>query len=247
MGVRETHDSLDPDSWQASPDYPKAMTTNEPFLLYDCGLVRSASGQVCTNLRELQEAVRTAPEAVLEHHMMHCALEDYFELNEFPNDFARWCWSSLGDHVLGEALGLVDPYRLSSIGDLRNTLLNLIEDRLWGMDRIPWSRPGLELYLVQSRLVTYDTGERIPTPAALAEAIERMPLNCLFFHVHEARRRTGGQTDDFSAWLEQYGVDAAVVTRIRAVDFYFLNLSQLREVLLQILRTGLQAATRGAA
>ncbi len=46
--------------------------------------------------------------------MMRCALEDHFELYEFPNDLARWCWTALGDHVLGEQLGLVDPYRQPS-------------------------------------------------------------------------------------------------------------------------------------
>jgi len=49
------------------------------------------------------------PDAVLEHHMMRCALEDHFELHEFSNDLARWCWTFLGDNVLGEQLGLVDP------------------------------------------------------------------------------------------------------------------------------------------
>ena len=212
------------------------MGTTEPFAVSDCGLVRCASGRVCSNLRELMDAVRTVPDAVLEHHMMRCALEDHFELNEFPNDLARWCWHGLGDHVLGESLGLVDPYRCSTMELLRSTLVNLIEERLWGLDRIPWCRSGLELYLVESRLVTYDTGGRIPTPAALREALERMPISSIYYHVHEARRRTEGRTDDFSLWLEEFGVDADVVARLRAVDFYFLNLNQLRREFLQILR-----------
>jgi hypothetical protein len=208
----------------------------EPFALYDCGLVRRATGRTCVNLRELLDAVRSVPDGVLEHHMMRCPLEDYFELNEFPNDFARWCWSALGDSVLGEALGLADPYRHPTTAELRADLVNLIEDRLWGLDRVPWSRPGLELHLVESRLVAFDTGERTPTPTALAEAIEQMPLRSLFYHVHEARRRTQGATDDFSLWLEGFGADAALVARVRSIDFYFLNLSQLRQELLQVFR-----------
>ena len=212
------------------------MVTTEPFVLFDCGLVRCASGRVCSNLRELQDALRTVPDAVLEHHMLRCPLEDHFELNEFPNDLARWCWYGLGDHVLAETLGLVDPYRCAGMGELRATLINLIEDRLWGLERIPWCRPGLELYLVQSRMVTYDTGDRILTRAALTEAIERITLSSLYYHVHEARRRTGGQSDDFSQWLESYGAEAETVARLRAVDFYFLNLNQLRREFLEILR-----------
>ena len=166
--------------------------------------------------------------------MLRCPLEDYFEMYEFPNDLARWCWEALGDPVLAEELGLVDPYKETSIAGLRSTLIDAIEDRLWGVDRIPWCRPGLELHLIASRLVAYDTGERIPTPAALAETIERMSARSLFFHVHEARRRTGGQTDDFSLWLEQFETCQLLAQSVREIDFYFLNLSQLRQEILTL-------------
>ncbi len=94
------------------------MEATRAFCVMDCSLVRLATGRMCSNLRELLDAVRTVPEAVLEHHMMRCALEDHFELHEFPNDLARWCWTALGDNVLGEQLGLIDPYRQPSTAPL---------------------------------------------------------------------------------------------------------------------------------
>jgi len=206
----------------------------EPFVVYDCSLARRAIGQGCSNLRELLTALHNVPDSVLEHHMLRCPLEDHFELYEFPNDLARWCWDALGDHVVGEQLGLVDPYRHSSLADVRAKLVEILEDRLWNLDRVPWCRPGLELHLLASRLVAYDTGERIPTPVALAEAIPHLSLRSLFFHVHEARRRTGGQSDDFSLWLEQFEVNPSLVVRLRAIDFYFLNLGQLRRELMDV-------------
>ena len=118
----------------------------------------------------------------------------------------------------------------------------MIEDRLWGLDRVPWCRPGLELHLVESRLIAYDTGERIPTPAALVEAIERMSLRSLFFHVHEARRRTAGQIGRFLAVAGEVRRECvAWWPRLRAIDFYFLNLSQLRQRVPEAL---LSASTR---
>ena len=60
------------------------------FALFDCSLARCAVGKTCTNLRELVDVVRTASDATLGHHMMRCALDDHFELYEFPNDLARW-------------------------------------------------------------------------------------------------------------------------------------------------------------
>jgi hypothetical protein len=210
-----------------------SMETHEPFCVMDCSLVRCATGRMCSNLRELLEAIRTVPDAVLEHHMMRCAIEDHFELHEFPNDLARWCWTVLGDNVLGEQLGLVDPYRQSSTAALRAVLVNVIEDRLWDLDHAPWCRSGQELHLVESHLIAYDTGERVPTPAALAEAIERISLRSLFYHVHDARRRTAGRSDDFSLWLEKGGAAASLVATLREIDFYFLNLSQLRQAFIE--------------
>ena len=207
------------------------MDSPEPFAIVDCSLLRCATGRSCANLRELRDSIQTVPDAVLEHHMMRCALEDHFSLYEFPNDLARWCWSSLGDRILAEHLGVVDPYRHPTTDSLRVALLDAIEDRLWELERVPWCLPGLELHLVQSRLVTYDTGERVSTPAALVEAIERISNRSLFYHVHEGRRRSGGKTDDFSLWLEDLGVEPDVLRQLRAIDFYFLNLDQLRDEL----------------
>jgi len=206
----------------------------EPFAVYDCSLARRAVGQSCSNLRELLSALRVVPDIVLEHHVLRCPLEDHFEMYEFPNDLARWCWDALGDHVIGEQLGLVDPYRFPSTSALRAKLIEILEDRLWNLDRIPWCRPGLELHLMASRVVAYDTGLRIPTPVALAEAIPQMPSRSLFYHVHEGRRRTAGATDDFSLWLEQFETNPSLVAGIRAIDFYFLNLSQLRRELIEV-------------
>lgn len=204
----------------------------DSFSIFDCSLARTAIGQSCSNLRELLTAIRTVPESVLVHHMLRCALEDHFELYEFPNDLARWCWDALGDHVIGEQLGLVDPYRFGSVAAMRAKLEEILEDRLWNLDRVPWCRPGLELHLLSSRVVAYDTLVRIPTPVALAEALPTISRRSLFFHVHEARRRTFGQSDDFTLWLEQREANPALIARIRAIDSYFLNLNQLKQELI---------------
>ena len=210
------------------------MTVTQ-FKLFDCGLVRQAVGVSCNNLRDLLAAVRTASDGVIEHHMMRCVLENDFELHEFPNDFARWCWNALGDHALGEELGLIDPYRHATIPALRATLEDTIDRQLWTTDATYAARPGLELHLIESRLVAFDTGERFAALDELAVAVPTMLLRSLFYHVHEARRRTGGRTDDFSAWLEAIGTEPDVVTALRGLDFYFLNLHQLRDEIAAVL------------
>ncbi|HEY4100703.1 MAG TPA: DUF5752 family protein [Gemmatimonadales bacterium] len=210
------------------------MTGRQPFVLYECGLARQGCAASCSTLDDLLRAVKTESDSVIEHHMMRCVLEDHFELHEFPNDLARWCWDSLGDHVLGEQLGLVDPYRHASIASLRESLASMITDRVDHQEVPLVCRPGLELQLMRSRLIAYPTDESFATPVALAEALPSFSLASIFFHVHEARRRSDNRTDDFSQWLEECDSDPGIVASIRGIDFYFLNLHQLRDELQRV-------------
>ncbi|HEY1603210.1 MAG TPA: DUF5752 family protein [Pirellulales bacterium] len=203
----------------------------QDFIVEDCSLVRCATGRACLNLRELLDAMRSASPIVLEHHLMRCALEDHFELYEFPNDLARWCWDALGDRELAEELALMNPYAFTSVEGARSELIDVLENHLWALERVPWCRPGLELHLVESRLVAFDTGERFATLAGVVEALPRMSRRSLFYHMHEAYRRNN--VDDFSAWLEDIEAPIELIQRIRKIDFYFLNLNQLREQLIE--------------
>ncbi|MBX7168957.1 MAG: hypothetical protein K1X74_21655 [Pirellulales bacterium] len=207
--------------------------SEQDFALHDCSLARLATGRSCTNLRELLETLRDAPDAVLRHHMMRCALENYFDLYEFPNDLARWCWDALGDRELAEELGLINPYALPTVDELRHALVDTVENRLWALERVPWCRPGHELHIIESRIICFDTGERFGSLAAFAEALPKISLRSLYYHVHEAHRRQG--VDDISAWLERLDADKDLVRKIRTIDFYFSNLNQLRRQLFDIL------------
>ncbi len=215
--------------------YVIAMADNV-FHVFDCSLVRRAIGESVSTLRELVSAVGEMDSSAVEHHMMRCRLDDRFEMAEFPNDFARWCWEDLGDRITAERLALVNPYLHPSIDELRKEIAGAIEERLWSADFVSHPcRPGMELHLVGSQLVAYDTGLQVTSMTALAEALPRMSLRSVFYHVHDARRRSGGAADDFSSWLETIGADAQLVRSVREIDFYYLSLNQLREALVSVL------------
>jgi hypothetical protein len=205
-----------------------------PFMVYDCALVMRATGHSVSNLRELLAAVRYMDVSVLEHHLVRCPLADWFALEEFPNDLARWCWRDLGDHSTGERLALVDPYQHTSHESLRREIIDALEDRLWSSGQLlPSCRPGMEFHLVGSQLVAYETGVTLESVAAMAENLPQISLRSLYYHVHDAWRRTGGRTDDFSAWIEASGGPEQLVQALRGIDFYFLSLVQLRQALLR--------------
>ena len=140
--------------------------------------------------------------------MLRCALDDHFELYEFPNDLARWCWETLGDRLLGEQIAIIDPRRCGSLNNLRRSIIDVIEERLWSVDRVPWCRPGLELHLIESRLIAFDTGERVNHPAAWRT---QLPV-CHYAHCSIAFTKPTGALGD-KVTISRRGSKAVVPTR----------------------------------
>jgi hypothetical protein len=63
---------------------------------------------------------------VLSHRFCETTLVASFDYPDYRNDFAVWASKHLGDKVLAERLGTVDPYCRRSLEELRVEVLNVI-------------------------------------------------------------------------------------------------------------------------
>src|SRR5512142_736979 len=131
-----------------------------PFAVKDCALLTRMSGlPPAINLRGLRERIALFCESTL---------RGTFDNPDYRNDFAVWSKLYLGDRVLAERLGILDPYEFISLGELRAATLEVIDERLGESSMIPWARPGDELYFMEATTVVFDTGIRISHPRELA-------------------------------------------------------------------------------
>ena len=217
------------------------------FEIKDCSLLIRMSGlPSAVNLRELRDRVSVCSPDVLYHHFCETPLAPSFDYPDYRNDFAVWAKWRLGDEILAERLGMIDPYLFPSMEELRATALEIIDDRLGEVTMIPWARPGHEFYFMQAITVAFDTGERIRHPDDLHSAIDRMTNGSIYFHVLEARRREPVGQDDFSSWLNgQEGNWQHYQTAIRAIDVTFHSLSEIRRELVEGLSKPRTRKTRG--
>jgi len=201
-----------------------------PFVVMDCVLLTRMSGlPEASSLRELRERLAVCGEGVLYHHFSETLLRPSFDYPDYHNDFAVWAKLSLADSVLAERFGVLDPYFFSSLEELRGALLDIIDERLSDLPVVPTVRRGNEFYFFEADTVVFDTGDRINAPGELAPAVARMTTGSVFFHFIEARRREPFGMDDFSAWLLQFGDEAAACrTALHSIDFGFLTLAELR-------------------
>lgn len=207
------------------------------FEIRDCALLARMSGlPAALNLRELRERLAVCSTNVLYHHYCETPMASSFDNPDYRNDFAVWVKLHLGDRVLAERLGIIDPYLIATEEELRVLTLDLIDERLSELPFVPSAPPGSEFYLMESTTVVFDTGRTIDHPRDLPAAILSMTSSSVYFHFLEAHRRHPDGLDDFSAWLIdcQPGHEDEI-TALRTTDFTFYTLSELRGELAKIL------------
>ena len=216
-----------------------------PFEVKDCALLTRMSGlPPAFNLRELRERIAACSDNVLFHHYCETTLRATFDNPDYRNDFAVWSKLYLGDRVLAERLGILDPYAYPSLGELRAATLEVIDERLGELTMIPWARAGDEFFFMEAVTVVFDTGTRISHSRELAASIGAMTAGSVYFHFLEARRRPPFGKDDFTAWLIENhdgGKNRPYIEALGRIDFYFHSLPDLRKELATRL-SGLEAA-----
>ena len=202
------------------------------FEVKECALLTRMSGlPPAFNLRELRERIAACSDNVLFHHYCETTLRATFDNPDYRNDFAVWSKLYLGDRVLAERLGILDPYLFPSLEELRAATVEVIDERLGEQTMIPWARPGDEFFFMEATTVMFSAGVRISHPSELADAVRKMTNGSIYFHFLEARRRHTIGKDDFTAWLlenEDGGRNRQYIEALASIDYQFHTLPDLR-------------------
>jgi septum formation topological specificity factor MinE len=204
----------------------------------DCALAAIATQKRAQNLRELRDNILTIHPGSIYYHFWGCLLRPRFDDPEYHNDFAIWAHNGLYDEKLAERLGIIDPTDFSNMEELRQELVEVIEERLEESEMIPWSKADHQFHFTRSQVVVFDTHRRIEDPEELVSVIPGMSVSSIFYHFVDARRRSMDNADDMHAWLAGFGETyEGLRDRLAAVDTYFSSLHELREELTLVITT----------
>ncbi|MGE5419966.1 MAG: DUF5752 family protein [Chloroflexota bacterium] len=195
----------------------------------DCALIAIATGIKAQNLRELRDHIQTIHPGCLYHHFWGNLLNPRFDDPEFQNDFAVWTSKHMHELKISEKLSIVDPSQHKDVENLRKEVLEIIEERLYESDHVPWAKPGEEFHFIRSQVVVFDTGKTYNDPKELLEVVPGMSLGSIFYHFIDSRRRTQDAKNDFSVWLSAFGDKyIGLVSELDNIDPYFTTLNELR-------------------
>lgn len=197
-------------------------------------MIAIASARQANTLHELLDAIRVSPAESLYYHFWADLLQARFEEREYNNDFASWVAHQLHEHRLAEQLAVIDPTAFPGLEGLREVLLETIEGALDESERLAWLRSERPFDFVRSQIVIFDTGWRVGDPAELAALLPSLPVESIFYHFIDARRREPRGIDDFSHWLTGFGpVLTPLVEDLAGIDYYFGSLIELRRRLVE--------------
>jgi hypothetical protein len=208
-----------------------APTGNEPFAVRDCALITLATGVRAQNLREFREALLSVPAGSIFHHFWGRLLLPQFDEPEYNNDFASWAYRGLHDKPLAERLSMIIPTDFPDQESLRQELIEVVEQRLDESELVPWSMADQQFHFLHAQIVVFDTGMRCSDPADLLHHLPSLSTGSIYYHCIDARTRTEGRCDDFSAWLAGFGEEHAELSaQLNRIDPYFSSLKELRQI-----------------
>jgi uncharacterized protein DUF5752 len=210
------------------------MIKPTPFYFYTERRLVILTGLRARNLLELLMTMKEIPGSSIFYHTHHLFLSHHFEKPVVYNEFAIWTSRAIQEEALAERMSAVDLRLFTSIRELRNVLVSLIQEHLETTGgRARDCLPGDEFHFCRSKSFILPTGvvaSDVPDFFAKMSGITNVSL---YFHFLEARLRLGRQTNDFSQWLESCG-EQDLAQAINSLDPYILTLDELKEEILQL-------------
>jgi small-conductance mechanosensitive channel len=207
----------------------------EPFRFQSRTYIKELTGLKAKNLREFVDTLKKVPESVIYYHTHHFLEEHHYLIPEPSNDFAVWVNDVLGEEVLGEKLASVNTFEFPSLGALRERIVVIIEEHLAGGSNSREAMPGREFRFMKSVNVVISTPYLAHDLREFVEALRKISLGSLYFHVFESRLRLGRGLNDFTIWLQDSLEEAELGEEIARLDPYTYTLEGLRSAFIQLI------------
>lgn len=201
---------------------------NSAFEFKQSVSIIKSTGKKAGTLRELRDGIAKINQESIYHHTYQY-LQKKGLIQEYTNDFAHWTGESLEERALSEQLSNIDPYISANIDDLRNVLLEVIDDYLKNFPEPRRAMRKDEFHFTQTVTLVFPAGTRARNLAEFLMAIKYVDSGCIYYHFFEARTRHDEPVDDFSLWLEGALGKKELAARVRAIDPFMHGIEGIRE------------------
>jgi len=220
---------------------PRATT--RPFTFAGCVELRQALDVHALDERELMHRIGEVPAGSIFFHTFGYFLRHRTFTTAYGNDFARWTAIEIGDHALAERLAVVDPFAFSTLEELREYLVTILQDHLRGREaerRLEFARG---FHFQQSHIVEVPLGVAAHTLGEFRAGLATVDESAIYLHTVETRVRDC-HAEAFSEWLRDSLELPALADQFERIDPYLTTLERIRGRLLSLVDTALDDVRR---
>lgn len=223
----------------------KVKTAEDPFFFTGCWELREMVGRSVRDEQQLLEAIEEIPLDSLSYHTQSFFLRHKYIAGPYPNDFATWAAIQVRDRVLGEKLGILDPYDFENLEALRTEIVNIIDEHLSQLQIIPRVIYGEPFHFMQSRIIEVPTGLEARTLTEFRKILAAVDVSVVYYHNFEAILRLGRRKGDFAFWMEEQLDLPELAEKISKLDFYMTSLDSIRHRIIKLCDEVLMKGSRG--
>ena len=185
-------------------------------------------GERANTLGEFLEGVRRVSDSSIFIHTYQTVEKHHFLTEGFSNDFAHWALAALNEHRLAEQLEALDIRQFSTLAQLRQEVIGVIEAYLEeNPDRR--DRQAFEpFYFCESQIMAVPAKIVAEDLDTFAAGLRCVSLRSIAYHFIDSRLRDPGGINDFSHWLSTSLGLEELAGRINGIDVYTNTLEGIR-------------------
>jgi hypothetical protein len=172
----------------------------QPFRFSSCMELCEVLSKRAKDEHRLLELIEEAPADSIYYHTHSYFLRHAYAQQLYSNDFATWVVLYAQDRVLGERLGVLDPFDFSDIEQLRDEILRIMAEHL-NHSTVPRYVVSEPFEFIRSHIIEIPLGLEARTLGEFHDALAEVEVGAVYNHVCEARMRKRLLSVDFARWL----------------------------------------------
>ena len=208
-----------------------------PFRFVSCIELREVLGKRAMDEHRLLELIEEVPADSIYYHTHSYFLRHAYTQQLYSNDFAAWIVLYAQDRVLGERLGVLDPFDFSDIEQLRDEIVRIMADHLnHSTTVVPRCIVSEPFEFLRSHIIEIPLGMEARSLREFYDALADVEVGAVYNHVCEARMRKKPLSADFADWLsseEGLGLQE-LASKVERVGRLGLSLEGMRNKILRL-------------
>lgn len=214
-------------------------TPVKPFYFNTSAHLLRITSLKANTLAEFLDALRACPDDSIFQHTFRTLQEHHFIREGFSNDFAHWVLADCNAPGLAEQLASVDVREFTSLGELRDRFIQIVEKHLQRNPSDGQRMADETFYFCAPDIVVMPTNFAAETIQDFAKGLREVSVHSIHHHFIEARLRIKLMSNDFSQWLHE---DVGLTDPARAlnrIDIYTATLEDVRKQIVRVVERAL--------